>query len=147
MKKPFLILLIFLTSCGYKPIYLKNDQSSLEFNKIISIGDNRINRQIINTVGLKETSSNDNELTLKSTYNIEETSKNSKGQVNTYRSSINLQLTITRDDKIIKRRNFLNEFSYNNKNNKFKLNQYQNEIKNNLINKLSEEIILFMNLS
>lgn len=147
MKKLFLILLIFLTSCGYKPIYLKNDQSSLEFNKIISVGDNRINRQIINIVGLKETSSNNNELTLKSTYNIEETSKNSKGQVNTYRSSINLQLTITRDDKIIKSRNFLNEFSYNNKNNKFKLNQYQNEIKNNLINKLSEEIILFMNLS
>ena len=147
MKKLFLILMIFLASCGYKPIYLKKDQSSLEFIKIISEGDNSINRQIISTVGLKESFSNNNELTLKSTYNIEETSKDSKGQVKTYRSSISLQLTITRDDKIVKSRNFLNEFSYNNKDNKFKLNQYQDEIKNNLINKLSEEIILFMNLS
>ena len=46
MKKLFLILMIFLASCGYKPIYLKKDQSSLEFIKIISEGDNSINRQI-----------------------------------------------------------------------------------------------------
>ena len=37
-------------------------------------------------------------------------------------------------------------FSYNNRNNKFELSQYQNEIKNNLINKSSEEILLFLKL-
>ena len=147
MKKIFLILLLLTTSCGYKSIYLKNDQSTLEFKKIISIGDNRANRQIINTAGLKENSSNGKELTLKSSYTVEETSKNSKGQVTTYRSIVNLQFTIRENEKIIKSKNFLNEFSYNNKKNKFELNQYQIEIKNNLINKLTEEIILFMNLS
>ena len=49
--------------------------------------------------------------------------------------------------KVTKSRSFLNEFTYGNKSNKFELNQYQNEIRNNLINKLTEEIILFMNLS
>ena len=118
----------------------------MEFNSIISTGDNRINRQIINIVGLKESLSNENILTLKSSYTVKETSKNSKGQIATYRSIVNLQLTNRKDNKIIKSKNFLNEFSYNNKSNKFELDQYQTTIKNNLINELAEEIILFMNL-
>ena len=95
MKNLFLILMLFLASCGFEPIYVKKNQSILEFNNIILIGDNKINRQIISAVGLEETSSNQNELILKSNYTVEETSKNSKGKVETYRSSINLQLIIS----------------------------------------------------
>ncbi len=152
MKKLKIILILtFLlnASCGYKPIYLKNNEIILEFDKIIFVGDSKINRKIINIIGIKknDTKDNLNELIIKTDYNEEETSKNSKGQVETYRSIINIQLTIKDGEKIIKSKNFLNEFSYNNKDNKFELTQYQNEIKNNLINKSSEEIILFLNLS
>ena len=120
----------------------------LEFNKIVSIGDQRLNKKIINTVGLLESEFNEslNELSLETNFDIEETSKNTKGQVETYRSVINVKLTIKKDEKILKSKNFLKEFSYNNKDNKFELTQYQSEIKNNLINKSSEEILLFLNL-
>jgi len=150
ITKIILILtLLISSSCGYKPVYLINDQLFLEFNKIVLIGDERINRQIVNIVGLKENKSNysQNELTLKTNFDVKETSKNSKGQVETYRSIINVQLIIKKDEKIINSKSFLKEFSYNNKTNKFELSQYQNEIKNNLINKSSEEILLFLNLS
>ena len=145
----FIFIFLINTSCGYKPIYLKDDQLVLEFSDIISIGDDKINRQIINTIGIKknENQYNLNELTLITNYSEEETSKNSKGQIETYRSIINIQLIIKNGKKIIKTNNFLNEFSYSNKDNKFELTQYQNEVKNNLINKSSEEIILFLNLS
>ena len=138
--------MFFLVSCGYKPIFSKNDQLILEFNKIITNGNNRINKQIINTVSLKENLSSEHELTLTTSYNIEETSKNSKGEVETYRSIISTQLIIKKDEKVLKNNNFLNEFSYNNKDNKYELTKYQNEIRNNLINELSEEIILFLKL-
>ena len=147
------ILVIFTlfisTSCGYKPIYIKNDKLFLEFKNINIVGDKRINRQIIKIVGLKEKkdSFSENDLTLKTNFEIKETSKNSKGQIETYRSILKIELIIKKDDKIINSKNFLNEFSYNNRNNKFELSQYQNEIKNNLINKSSEEILLFLNLS
>ena len=149
LKVTLIFTFLLYTSCGYKPIYLKNNQITLEFNKITLVGDNKINRQIINIIGIKknETKNNLNELIIKTDYNEEETSKNSKGQIETYRSIINIQLTIKDGEKIIKSKNFLNEFSYNNKDNKFELTQYQNEIKSNLINKSSEEIILFLNLS
>lgn len=148
MKKLLILLIFFISSCGYKPVYIKNDQLILEFNKIDSIGDQRLNKKIISTVGLIENESNNSldELILETNFNIEETSKNLKGEVETYRSIISVQLTIKKDDKILKNKFFLNEFSYNNKDNKFELKQLQNEIKNNIVNKSSEEILLFLNL-
>jgi len=151
MKITKLILIftfLIITACGFKPIYLQNDQLKLEFNSIVSIGDDRLNKEIIKVIGLKENRSNNslNELTLETIYNIEETSKNSKGQVATYRSIIKVKLTIKQNEKIIKNKSFLNDFTYNSKKNKFELTQDQNEIRKNLINKSSEEILLFLNL-
>ena len=85
-------------------------------------------------------------ITLKTSYIIEETSKSSKGQVETYRSIINTELTIKDGKEIIKFKNISADTSYNNKDNKFELTKYQNEVKNNLINRISEEIILILNL-
>ena len=68
----FILILFINTSCGYKAIYLKNDQLILEFNKIILIGDKKLNRKIINRLGLIENTSNDklDELTLETNFNI-----------------------------------------------------------------------------
>ena len=146
MKKLIIILLLFTVSCGYKSIYSKNDQVILEFNEIVLNGNEKLNRQIINILNIKKNILNDKKLLLTTTYNIEETSKNLKGEVETYRSIIKTQLVIKKGEKILKNKNFSNEFSYNNKNNKFELTKYQNDIKNNLINDLSGEIILFLRL-
>ena len=103
---------------------------------------------IINSVSLKENSSNIllNEILLKSSFKVEETSKNKKGQVNSYRSSIFVSLSINKNDKTIKTKNFSGEFTYNNKDNKFELVEHQSDIKDDLINQVVEDIILFLNL-
>lgn len=146
MKKLLILLIFICASCGYKPIYTKNDQLNLEFKKIILNGDKKINRQIINSIDLKENTSSDLELIISTNYKIEETSKNTKGQIATYRSIIDTQLIIKKEKTILKQENFSNEFSYNNKDNKFELLKYQNDIRNNLINELIGEIILFLKL-
>ena len=148
MKK-FLIVIIFLTSsCGYQPIYISNNLKNFEFNKIITIGDNDINKKIINSISLKENRSNNllNEFFLKSSFKVEETSKNKKGQVNSYRSSIFINLSINKNDKTIKTKDFSGEFTYNNKDNKFELVEHQSDIKEDLINQIVEDIILYLNL-
>lgn len=147
MKKLIIIFFFFLVSCaGYQPIYSKNNELILEFNNISTTGNEKINLQIINMLNLKQSSSSNYELLLTSTYNTEETSKNLKGEIDTYRSVIKTQLVIKNNDKIIKSKNFLKEFSYNNKNNRYELIKYQNEIRDNLINDLSGEIVLFLKL-
>ena len=87
-----------------------------------------------------------NDLSLKSYYEIKETKKNSKGRVVSYRSKINLNLIIKNNNQVIANKDFVREFSYNTKDNKFDLIQYQNEIKKNLIDEIIEDIILFMNI-
>ena len=148
MKKTFLILLFFITSCGYQPIYLNKNIKNFQFSKINSEGEKNINRKIINSLPFKESATDKslNELVLKSSYNIEETSKNSKGQVKSYRSTINVNLLIVKDKKILRKKNFLKDFTYSSSSNKFDLVEYQDEIKNNIVDKIIEEIILYMSL-
>ena len=83
---------------------------------------------------------------LKSDYKIDETSKNKKGQVNSYRSSVLVSLVISNSENIIKSKNFSQEFTYNNKENKSELIEYQVNIKDDLINKIIEDIVLFLNI-
>ena len=77
---------------------------------------------------------------------MEETSKNSKGQTESFRTIIMLTLEIKENNTIIKSKNFNENFSYNNMDNKYNLSIYQNEVENNLVNKIIEELILYLNL-
>ena len=148
MRKILLIFLFLLAECGYQPIYENKNLVDIEFYKITLEGNEDINRKVIGSLSLNENKLNTalNNLLIKSKFEIRETSKNSKGQVESYKSQITLNLVITNKKKLIASKNFLKEFSYNTKNNKFDLVQYQNEIKNNLIKEIVEDIILYMNI-
>ena len=148
MKKFLLIFIVILTSCNYQPIYINKSLDKVEFSKIIIEGDPNINKKIINSLSLRENEFNDtlNDLLINSSYEIMETSRNSKGQVQSYRSIIIANLLISNKNNTILKKSFLKDFSYPNKDNKFELVQYQNDVKNNLINKMIEDIILFINL-
>jgi len=146
IRKFLLISLILMAACGYQPIYNKV-LLDYKFNEIDLQGDQTINNKIINTLKIKK--SNEVEffdtLSIKSSKNIQETSKNSKGQVQTYRSIFNVEVSITRDNKIIKKQSFNESFSYDNKTSKFELTQYQIEVENIIINKIINDLGLFLN--
>ncbi len=148
MKKILIILFLILSACGYQPIYMNTSLDNFEFSKINIEGENDINKKLLNSLMLKENVANINlpELSLKSYFEVEETSKNTKGQIETYRSKILVNLTISENNDIIKNKVFSDQFSYNRKNNKFELIEYQADIKNQLISKIIEDIILFLNM-
>ena len=148
MKKTFFILLFFISSCGYQPIYVNKSSEIYEFKKIVLNGDNYINNKIINILSIKEKNeiSNKNILHISSSFSTEEISKNSKGQVELYKSTINVNLQIKNiNNQIIQKRNFVKDFTYNNKQNKFDLAQYQSSIKDDLINRIVSDTIIFLN--
>ena len=150
IKKILLILtsLIFINSCGYQPIYVNKDIKNIEFFEIYLKGDKNVNRKIINSLSIKknEFDSRLGELFIESVYTIDEISKNSKGQVISYRSKIEVSLMIKEGDKVIKDVNFIEEFTYNNRDNKFDLTEYQKDIKNNIVIKILERIIVSLNV-
>ena len=148
MKKTFFILLFFISSCGYQPVYVNKSSKIYEFKEIIFEGDNYINNKIINVLSIKENNKIDNKniLHISSSFNTEEVSKNSKGQVELYKSTINVNLQIKNvNNQEIQKRNFAKDFTYNNKENKFDLAQYQKSNKDDLINKIISDIIIFLN--
>ncbi len=148
MKKFLLIFIFLISSCSYQPIYVNKSLKNIEFSKITTEGDAEINRKIIGSLSFNENEFDDtlNSLLIKSSYNILETSKNTKGQVQSYRSIILVKLIINSKNESILDKSFIKEFTYANKDKKSELIQYQNEIKQNLLNKIIEDITLFINL-
>jgi|TARA_B100001093_G_scaffold260184_1_gene248675 hypothetical protein len=148
MKKILLFLILLTASCGYQPIYLNSNPQNFKFSKILIQGNNDINKAITNSISFEEvdTDQSPEKLILNSSFKIIETAKNSKGQVESYRSKIFVNVKIMNNNVTIKEKNFFEEFSYNSKKNKFDLVQYQKQIQDNLIKEVIRDIIIYLNL-
>ena len=150
MKNKILVLLLFfLASCGYQPIYLNKDFEKKEFSKIFLEGDDDINKKILNTLPISENEQKvqQDQLHIVSSYNIEHALKNSSGQIRSYKTIISLNLEIKDyNNKSIINRNFTKQSIYNNKENIFELANYQAKIKDNLTKAIVNEIIIFLSL-
>ena len=149
MKKIFILFLLIITSCGYQPIY-KIDQikDTLKVKEIKLSGDKTLSEKISKGLSVEIVKSNEslNKLDVNSQKNITETSKNSKGQVTSYRTTISTVISIMDgDDNLVRKKNVSKQFSYNVLTNKFKLKKYQEEIENNLINQIIRDINIFLN--
>ena len=59
---------------------------------------------------------------------------------------IDLEVTLINEGKTIKKKIFSEEFSYKNSDNKFDLYEYEISVQNSLINKITEELIIYLNL-
>lgn len=147
MRKVLLIILIFLPTCGYQPLYKSMQLKDYSFKKITLQGDIEINKKIINYLSIKENSTIQDfpELILISSFNTEATSKDTKGVVNSYRSFLDVNLKIVKEAKTINNKNFSLKFDYNKKENKIDLIEFQNKIKSQLSDKIIEDIFLYLN--
>jgi len=149
MKKIFILFLLIITSCGYQPIY-KIDQikDTLKIKEIKLSGDKTLSEKISKGLSIEMVKSNEslNKLDVNSQKNITETSKNSKGQVTSYRTTISTVISIMDgDDNLVRKKNVSKQFSYNVLANKFKLKEYEEEIENNLINEIIRDTNIFLN--
>ena len=141
------LFILFFASCGYQPIYQKNETKILEVSNIILEGERNINSRILNSIPVKEIKSREelNQLKITNLFTNQEISKNSKGQVISLRSTLKINLSIFNDDKILENKDFIAEFTYSNKSNKSELVSYQREIKSDLIRTIIKDINLYLN--
>ena len=146
IKKVFLFILILLSSCGYQPLYKKFQD--YEFNKIKLEGNQDINLKIIRILDINEKKIDNklNDLLIKTNSFIEETSKNKKGQVESYRSNLVVEISIIKNNKVLSNQVFNESFSYNNKDSRFDLLEYQKEVEEIMLNQIIKKIIFFLNL-
>ena len=147
MKK-YLLILLFLASCGYQPVFVNKNLKNLAFTEITVQGDKKIGNDIINFLNIKKSNiaQNQNELVLNSKFTTSEIGKNSKGEILYYQTKIDLIFQIRKDNKIIEEKLFNDEYVYDNKENKYELTKYQEEVKNNLVKNIVEDIVFYINL-
>ena len=148
MKKFLIIFILILSNCGYQPLYTNKNSEKLVFQNINLIGNKIVNRKIVSVLDFTKNEANYTyeELILNSYKTIQITSKNDKGQEISYSQTIETELIIKKDKKIIKQKSFKADFTYNTKDNKFDLAEYEKQIESNLINEIIEELIIYINL-
>ena len=148
MKKLiFLVIALFmLNNCGYTPIYSsKNNNFYIE---ILQKDKSKLNSKIENNIKKysNQNSKNTIKLEISSNKKINVTSKDSKGDPSKFQMTITLNINILSKNnyKINKTKSFFSNFNYNNNSNKFSLKQYEKEIEDILINKITEEVTIYL---
>jgi len=144
---------LLLLSCGYEPIYSKkqiNNNYNFSINTINYIGDNRVNQILknkLNKILNKEKKTTELNLNLNSRLEKVVTSKDKKGNPKRFSMEIIINLEVFESEILKGKKNFQEKFEYNNKSTKINLKEYEKNIKDNLISKLSDEIIRYLNSS
>lgn len=150
MRNIFILVLFLINSCGYQPLYNVNkDTEIFKIKDVEILGDNEIGNKIYSKLPFILDKNNEllNKLVIKSEKDLVETSKNSKGEVTSYRTifAVNFKL-INTENNIISEKIINKEFYYNVDENKFKLREYQMKVEKNLIDKIIEDLLTHLSL-
>jgi hypothetical protein len=143
MKKYLFIILLLFNQCDYKPIYSQNNQN---FGiKIIEFNENRSNK--ILATRLKNYSYKKNnlflyELKLLTSENKLILSKDTKGDPLLLGLKINLKIEVYEKDKLVTKKEYNEQFNYQNLSKKFELKSYESEIRLNIYDKMISKILI-----
>ena len=145
-KLSILVVFMLLLSCGYQPIF-SSGESSFSINKIELAEKNNISSKIKNTLKVYKKNKNtkvfyDLKISSEKSKNI--LSKDSKGDPKIFSLNVSIKVSILENNLPKNEKTFNKTESYNNKSNKFELKKNEDQITSNLVNKIIEEIIIYL---
>ena len=147
IKYVSVILLFILTSCSYQPIFSQKSYN-FEINKIKYSGEKQINNIIKNKLNLIKNNEGQSDkkynLTINSYKERLIVSKDSKGDPLKFEIIVTINYEIAHNDNLLLVKTITKNNIYNNVVDKFKLEQNEKIIIENLSEKISEIIISSM---
>ena len=147
MKKIIAALLtfLFLTNCGYTPIY-SSKNFNFKIKNITKLTDTQLNSIVKKRLKNFSDQNGQKTISLKvdAQKKINTILKNSKGDPSRYEMIVSIKIETTYDLNQIVDKSFQERFNYNASPNKFELKQYEKEIKDLLINKNISNIIVYL---
>jgi len=148
MKKILFYLCFFsMFGCaGYEPLF-STKNLSFYVSDIENINGDNITKDIsrnLNNNKLKKNDKKNYKLKISSSRNNNITSRDTKGIALTYEMIVNVEVEVfnNNSDFPLDTLNFNKNFNYNNQVNKFNLSEYKKGILKNIINKISQEIVI-----
>ena len=151
LKKIIIILLstLYLTSCGFTPIYSKKNLD-FQINNIQFEGDREIKAILLSNLSAYKTKEKDKynyDLNIKSEKKVEIASKNTKGEATVYKININSIVEVFLDDKLLVTKHYNNSSIYSSEKKIIKMKEVESRNLSNLSSKLASEIILTLSLA
>ena len=135
-----IFLLFTLFGCAYEPILTKkNYQFSVEVSEIT--GDQQINSIIKDRINYRKKNLKEYQLNLVSKKEKKIISKDSKGDPANFEILIDVSYSVKRNDKTILTKNIIRKTTYTNITDKFELENYENNIIENLSEGISDSIL------
>ena len=139
-------LLIFTVSCGYEPLFSKKNlikNSNFSIDKISFIGDRDVNIKIKQLLVTFSTIKKDKNFTLEIDSEVVKTiiAKDIKGDPSQFNLDIKTIVQLDLEGDPLEKITFNENFKYNNKQDKFEIKRYEREIKQNLAEKISNDLI------
>ena len=141
-----IVLSLILTHCGFKPIY-NSKNSNFEIIEIENKNKNKNSFFIEKTIMSLSNKDAKNKVKLEIDYkqSISTILKDSKGDPSKKKLSIDIILKVKNDrDNVLVNQSFKEEFSYDVQSDKFSMEEYEDNIANNLNGKISNDIIFLL---
>ena len=144
MKNKFILILtiiIMLTACEYQPVYNNSQLKNIKYDFVETKGDQQINKLIINNLkrNQKKINSDIYKIKIKSEFNKVVLAKDKFGSPTDYKLSVTSNFGVENEQKKLSL--VLNEeFIYKNLEENYDQSNYENTIKKNLAEQISEKL-------
>ena len=132
---------------GYEPLFSTKELSYYVID-IKNVNKNNLTKKISKRLKNYTSKGNGNKkgykLEISSNMSNIISSKDGKGNVSSYKMIVNVNVKVFNQDSdlLISTLNFNKDFVYNNQENKSNLDKYKKDIQENIINKISQDIII-----
>ena len=133
-------LILFLTSCGFTPIYVKNNNVNFSIEQVKFIGDRELNNFIKTNLYKYNNKEKENKIFIEvnSEYKKIIISKDGTGEVTNYQLEANVVFLIKSSNKIIK----INEKKImENMDNKFEESNYEKSTKQSFASSITNKLV------
>ena len=142
----FFFIYFFIVSCGYQPIFSEK-KVNFEIKNLIYDKNNKVDLEINKNLKKYKNLGNKSkilDLEISSKINKITTSLDDRGDPKSYRLEIEVKTIVKKNNKLLDEKEFNKSQNYNNNTNKFDLKKYENLIKKNMVDKITEEIITYI---
>ena len=140
-------IIIFISGCGYTPVYSKKDQN-YKLGEIETSGNVKLNKAIVRNIKslTKKNSNSSKVFDLKLETNLSKNikSKDTKGNPKTFEIKIVTNLKISKDEINSLQKTFSYSSIYNTLDSEFELSIYEKTVEKTLLSKISEKIIVYL---
>ena len=140
-----LLLLLFLTSCGYQAIHSKKNSINYDFSvsELTFIGERGVNLKIKERLNNYTLNEKDKKFVLIVSSVSEKVilAKDLTGDPTSFKNTVIINVEVLMEGNLKNNLQIIESFNYNNNSNKFDLKKYEKEIKDNLTETAVDKLI------